>query len=404
MRILKDENMKLPVKMWLDDVEESAMRQIVNLSNLPFAYHHIAIMPDCHTGYGMPIGGVLATLGAVIPNAVGVDIGCGMCAVKTSIKDISIVQVKEILGEIRKLIPVGKLHHKESQNIEDLPKPYAFNIVKDSIVDKEFISSTYQIGTMGGNNHFIELQKDSDSFVWVMIHSGSRNLGFKVGNYYNKLAKEVNIKHYSSIPKDFDLAFFPLGTKEAKDYINEMEYCVDFAMRNRFLMMKIIMGVLQEKFNKSGGEILSDYKFEAPKDNGIINVCHNYARIENHFGKNVLVHRKGAISARKGEIGIIPGDQGSNSYIVRGKGNPDSFMSCSHGAGRAMSKTDAREKLDLETEKKKLDNRGIVHSIRNNQDLNEAPGGYKDISVVMNNQKDLVEIIVELTPLGVIKG
>lgn len=391
MREIYDkDNQKIPVKLWLDNVEESALKQINNLSNLPFSFHHIAIMPDCHTGYGMPIGGVLATNRVVIPNAVGVDIGCGMCAVKTSIREISIDNLKKIMGLIRKCIPVGFNHHKEKQDEWFMPKT-SLDVDNSKVICKEYNSALKQIGTLGGGNHFIEIQRGNDDVIWIMIHSGSRNLGYKVANYYNKLAQELNEKWFSIVPKEWELAFLPIETKEAQDYLSEMNYCVDFALANRELMMRNIKGCFYD--------VLEDVEFEP-----IINIAHNYAVWENHFDKNVIVHRKGATLARKGTIGIIPGSQGTKSYIVRGLGNKDSFESCSHGAGRIMGRKEAINKLDLDNEICKLNNQGIVHSIRHQQDLDEASGAYKDITKVMDNQKDLVEILVELQPLAVIKG
>ncbi len=245
---------------------------------------------------------------------------------------------------------------------------------------------------MGGGNHFIEIQKGSDRHVWIMIHSGSRNIGLKVAKHYNKLAIHLNERWHSSVDKKQDLAFLPIEIQEAKDYFAEMQYCVDFAFANRLLMMERIKSV----FTSVIGETFSALEF--------INIAHNYARWESHFGTDVIVHRKGATSAREGEVGIIPGSQGTKSYIIQGKGNTESFQSCSHGAGRTMGRKQAQRELVLEEEIEKLNSRGIVHSIRNTRDLDEAPGAYKNIDTVMANQVDLVDILVELSPLAVIKG
>jgi len=378
---------KRPIKLWLDDIEDGALDQTKNLANLPFIFKHIAIMPDSHQGYGMPIGGVMATEGVVVPNAVGVDIGCGMCAVKTSLTEIDTETLKKIMGEIRKVIPLGFGHHKEMQS--DNLMPDFTNIKTDKpTIYKEFDSARKQLGTLGGGNHFIEIQKGDDGHIWIMIHSGSRNLGFKVAKHYNDIAKELNAKWLSSVLKKVDLAFLPIKTKEAKAYMREMNYCVEFALANRKLMMERVKDCFA---GKTKGFICDD----------MINIAHNYAVFENHFGKNVLIHRKGATLAREGTIGIIPGSQGTKSYIVEGLGNKDSFESC-HGAGRKMGRKDAERTLDLAEEQKKLE--GIIHSVRGVKDLDEASGAYKDISVVMDNQKDLVKILVELSPLAVIKG
>ena len=391
VRVEKQEN-SLPIKMWCKP-EEEALEQAINLSKLPFAFHHISLMADAHCGYGMPIGGVLATEGVIVPNAVGVDIGCGMCAIKTSLTNIDIETLKKIMGEIRKIVPVGFSHHSKKQDETLMPICSEYNMEK--IVSEEYQSALKQLGTLGGGNHFIEIQKGSDGYIWIMIHSGSRNLGYKVAQYYNKIAKELNKKWYSSVPSNYDLAFLPFNSEKGIAYLQEMNYCVEFALANRKLMIDRIKQIFVE--------ILSNEK-EIITFNPVINITHNYASLENHFGKNVMVHRKGATLAREDTIGIIPGSQGSKSYIVRGKGNPDSFESCSHGAGRVMSRTKAINELDLETEKAKLDKQGIVHSIRNKKDLDEASSAYKNIDEVMKNQEDLVEILVELTPLGVIKG
>ena len=393
---------KLPIKMWLNDIEDGALKQVKNLANLPFLYKHVAIMPDCHQGYGMPIGGVIATNGVIIPNAVGVDIGCGMCAVKTSLTDISKEELKNIMGKIREVIPVGFEKHKEFQDIDLMPSTEKSLMDYYKIVYQEYDNALKSLGTLGGGNHFIEIQKGDDGFIWIMIHSGSRNLGFKIAEHYNNIAKELNKKWHTLVPMEHDLAFLPLDSEEAKNYINEMNYCVEFAFANRKLMMDRIMEIFYyqtEIVNEVGDNCGSEIKFEP-----MINIAHNYASMENHYGKNVMVHRKGATLARKGTIGIIPGSQGTKSYIVEGLGNKESFNSCSHGAGRKLGRKEARKQLKIEDEIKILENAGVIHSIRTEKDLDEAPSAYKDISIVMENQKDLVKILVELSPLAVIKG
>lgn len=341
-----------PVKMWARTCDAHAWKEVTNICSLPFIYHHVALMPDLHGGKGMPIGTVLATNGVVIPNAVGVDIGCGMCAVKTNIKVETVtpeVLRKKIMRGIRKQIPLGKEHHKQAQDEKYMPQ--GFDIDKLEIVKRRYISAAKQVGTLGGGNHFIELQKDDEGFMWIMIHSGSRNLGKQVGDYYNEKAD----------------------------------------MLNRRLMMQRIEEVI--------ADAIPDAEFKS-----MINIAHNYAAWENHFGENCIVHRKGATRARLGEIGIIPGSQGASSYIVEGLGNPDSFMSCSHGAGRAMSRTEAVHTLDLEKEKERLDKLGIVHAIRCQQDLEEAASAYKNIEDVIAEEQDLVKVKVHLSPIAVIKG
>ena len=372
------------------------MKQVENLAKLPFAFHHIALSPDGHVGYGMPIGGILATKGVVIPNAVGVDIGCGMCAVKTSLTDIDKETLKKIMGEIRKVIPVGFNKHKEMQTTELMPHLGVFKEDKEYISLKEYDNASKSLGTLGGGNHFIEIQKGSDGHIWIMIHSGSRNLGLQVANHYNKLAIKLNEKWHSSVPKEWQLAFLPIDSEEGQDYIREMNYCVDYALANRKLMIDRVKDCFMDNFDISRNGLWMD------KD--IINIAHNYASLENHFGENVMVHRKGATLASVSTVGIIPGSQGTKSYIVNGLGNTDSFTSCSHGAGRKMGRKQAKKDLNLEEEQKRLDDQGIIHSVRGFNDLDEASGAYKDIKTVMENQTDLIEVKVELQPLAVIKG
>ena len=414
---------KKPIKLWLEDVEDGALAQLKNIANLDFIYKWVATMPDCHQGYGMPIGGVMATQGVVVPNAVGVDIGCGMCAVKTSLTKIDTDTLKQIMEEIRKVIPVGRNHQKVKQDEALMPNfwenPIDLMSTKDylekggyKVVSEQYDSALGQIGTLGSGNHFIEIQKGSDGFIWIMIHSGSRNIGYKVANYYNKLAVKLNEEWHSSVPKEHELAFLPINSEEGKAYMKEMKYCTEFAFANRKLMMERVKDIFAKcltkkniRFETIENGIKADFeKTNALETEPMINIAHNYAAWEKHYGKNVLVHRKGATLARQGIIGIIPGSQGTKSYIVEGKGNPESFFSCSHGAGRTMGRKQAIRELSLEGEQKMLDDQGILHSVRGKENLDESPSAYKDISEVMDNQKDLVKILVELTPLAVIKG
>jgi len=386
-----------PIKSWCPDIEEGAWQQALNLAHLPFLFRHVALMSDCHQGFGFPIGGVMATEGVVTPNAIGYDISCGMVSCRTSLTEITQNQLKRIMGGskefkggIRSKIPIGFKHHSKKQDEKLMPdSDISFNM--DYIVAHEYNSALKQLGTLGSNNHFIEVQKGSDGHIWVMIHSGSRNLGWKVADHYNKLAIELNEKWHTKVPKKWQLAFLPVDSKEGQMYLEEMDYCIDFAFANRKLMM--------ERTKECFLEVFSDIEFDET-----INIAHNYCALENHFGKNVWVHRKGATLARKGTIGIIPGSQGSSSYIVEGLGNPESWMSCSHGAGRAMSCTAARNTLNYEAEVKKLEDQGIIHTIRTEKHLSEADGAYKDIEDVISQQLDLIKVLVKLKPLAVIKG
>lgn len=384
---------KLPIKLWLNDIEKGALEQAKNIANFPYAIQHVAIMPDAHQGYGMPIGGVLAAKGVVIPNAVGVDIGCGMCAVKTNITTVTMEELKNVMTDIRKRVPLGMKRHKKPQDKNLMP-----DLPCGPIAKREYGNALKQLGTLGGGNHFIELQKDTQGFLWLMIHSGSRNLGHTVATHYNRLAVKENQKKKVSIPKNWQLAYFKMPSSPGRNYLTDMQYCVKFAFANRKLMMTRVMEIISEHLNGPSGALTSH-------DFGkLINIAHNYAALENHFNQKIYIHRKGATSAKKDELGIIPGSQGTHSYIVRGKGNKDSFTSCSHGAGRVMSRSRARKILDLKKEKQKLDNMGVIHAIRHAKDLDEASSAYKNIENVMENQKDLVEIENQLTPLAVVKG
>ena len=383
----------VPIKLWLEDIEAGTLQQAKNLANLPFAFHHIAIMPDAHFGYGMPIGGVMATDEVIIPNAVGVDIGCGVCAMKTSLSSLDKTQLKEVMKAIRKAIPLGFKHHAKplpKQAMPASPSKRGDQLLK--IVRQEYESGRKQIGTLGGGNHFIEFQQAPDRSIWVMVHSGSRNLGFKVANHYNKVAVSLNKKRKSPVPPSWQLAGLSLESTQGQAYLEEMNYCVSFAKTSRRVMITRIKEILVDT-------VSTEITFEP-----ILDVAHNYAALETHFGKKVMVHRKGATRAFSGELGIIPGSQGTSSYIVCGKGNPESFRSCSHGAGRRLGRKQAQKQLDLDQEKKRLERKGILHAIRGKRDLEEAAGAYKDIEQVMSLQEDLVEIKDVLQPLAVIKG
>ncbi|MDR2167216.1 MAG: RtcB family protein [Clostridiales bacterium] len=382
MRTIKTEG--LDILCWAMEAEEGALSQARNIAMLPFAHHHIALMPDTHQGFGMPIGGVMAAIGHIVPNAVGVDIGCGVLASRTSLKEISREDLKRVLGAVRKAIPMGFKHRDKPLEIE--PPPQGARIVQ-----QEHKSARRQVGTLGGGNHFIEVQKGDDGFIWFMVHSGSRNLGKKVCDHYNALAKEtMNSGKGFIVPKAWDLAYLNADAEGGRGYIIEMEYCQRFAKLNREIMSQVIAEIFEDV---TGANVLESH-----------NVHHNYARREFHYGKDTWVHRKGATSAKAGEIGIIPGSQGTKSYIVKGRGNPLSFESCSHGAGRVMGRKQAQRTLSLEQEIERLEAKGILHGLRGVRDLDEAASAYKCIDIVMEEQKDLVDIHIELTPLGVIKG
>lgn len=383
---------KKPIKLWLEDIDHDTLEQAKNLANLPFLYHHVAIMPDAHVGYGMPIGGVAATEDTVIPNAVGVDIGCGVCAVQTSLQHLPRPQLKKIMQTIRQAIPLGFKHHKSAQAHEKMPQLVDnFKEKELPVVSREYVNARMQLGTLGGGNHFIELQQADDESIWLMIHSGSRNIGHQVASHYNRLALAWNKEHGAIVPAKWQLDYLPADSDAGQRYLQEMDYCVRFAAANRLAMLEKVSQILQD-FEPA-------VSFAAPLD-----VAHNYAALETHFHKQVFVHRKGATRAAAGQPGIIPGSQGSTSYIVEGLGNRESFSSCSHGAGRKLGRKQAQRKLDLHDEIRHLEQQNILHSLRHKKDLDEAAGAYKDISKVMDNQRDLVQIKTTLKPLAVVKG
>lgn len=410
------EDTKIPIKSWCQNVEQGALEQAVALSAHPVVIKHIALMPDCHQGYGMPIGGVIACRDAVIPNAVGVDIGCGMIAVQTDYPASKIKNrelLRKLLDNIKKRIPVGEGHaYKEHQNWEGF-KEYLYKIgagfplhnfnqtcLPGWLDTNAWELALRNLGSLGGGNHFIEIQKNESGFIWLMLHSGSRNLGYRIASYYHKAALALNMKLKYSIPNK-ELAFLPAGSDEGKSYLRDMNFALKYAEENRKRMMKI--------FKQEAKEQLKNINFLKE-----INIHHNYAVLEKHFGEDLWLHRKGATSARLNELGIIPGSMGTSSYIVKGKGNPESFMSCSHGAGRNMSRTAACENLTLKECNKAME--GIVFNRwsklkRWNKkkkkelwDLSEAPSAYKDIDKVIEAELDLIEPVEKLNPIGVIKG
>ncbi|KPA15104.1 protein belonging to Uncharacterized protein family UPF0027 [Candidatus Magnetomorum sp. HK-1] len=399
--IKNEEQYRVPIQSWCAEVEEQAMTQAEDLARHSVVYHHVALMPDCHPGYGMPIGGVIACIDAVIPNAVGVDIGCGMGAVKTNIpvSETTREKLRALTIRIKELIPCGEgKSHKKARFWE------GFDEILENLKEREWCSkhvrelATKNLGTLGGGNHFIEVQAGDDNYIWLMIHSGSRHLGNMIAKYYNQLALSLNIMWRSDISSK-DLAFLPVESSYGKAYIDDMNLALSYAKENRRQIM--------ENFMIAFNEIFPMAEFEVP-----INIHHNYAAIEHHFGKNVWVHRKGATRARKDEIGIIPGSMGTPSFIVKGLGNPDSFTSCSHGAGRVLGRKEASRTLTPEECDKKMGN--VVYDrwnkIRRGKkskglyDLGEAPQAYKDIHAVIEAQRDLIMPLVTLRPLAVVKG
>lgn len=407
--IYEKNKQRLPIKVWLksiDDLEPECLEQALNLSNLPFSFKHIALMPDTHTGYGMPIGGVLATEDVIVPNAVGVDQGCGMCFVQTNIP-VQLLKgtqtdngnlVQAIIGDIMRTIPTGFESHKEPMIYYDVPRRMKEEDLGNYLVtfEKEIENLSYQLGTLGGGNHFIELQEDEDGMLAIMVHSGSRNFGYKVANFFNEVAKDLNKRWFSSVQLEQDLAFLPISTSECREFRHILQIALDFAEDNRTQMVIEISKIL----NKRVKPVFDGIEFSMET-----NAHHNYVAQENHFGKNVWVHRKGAIRARKGDMGIIPGAMGSYSYIVEGLGNDDSFHTCSHGAGRKMSRKKASESITVNDMMNDLKEKDVVLGTKHRDNVtDESRFAYKDIGEVMDNQQDLVRVIKKLKTVAVVKG
>lgn len=384
------ESSRVPVKIWSDreKVEESALKQLQNTASLPFVFKHVAAMPDVHFGLGATVGSVVATKNAICPACVGVDIGCGMMAVKTDL-DHRVVQdkIKEIRHSIERSVPVGfgqnSWYTKEVEEFKGWATfPDSNNLLK---------KAQHQLGSLGGGNHFIEICLDTESNVWVMLHSGSRGVGNVLARKHIDTAKGLMKKFFVELP-DPDLAYLPSETDEFNLYIKDLQWCQEYAMENRVEMMRRVIKDLSFAIFGEDGKVTRSNE---------VNCHHNYVAWEHHFGENVMVTRKGAVRARVGDLGIIPGSMGAKSFIVRGLGNPESFESCSHGAGRRMSRTKAKKQYtvaDLESQTAGVECR------KDDGVLDEIPGAYKDIDEVMANQSDLVEIVAQLKQIMCVKG
>jgi len=389
---------RVPVKIYTEDIEHEAMNQLANIAQLPFIHSHVAAMPDVHMGIGATVGSVIPTRGAIIPAAVGVDIGCGMNALRLSIRAEQLPDsLRRVRSAIEAAVPVGfDMHGRDPvkrSTITPLAKGMERILDKHPAIGRMQKQRPYdiwvrQLGTLGGGNHFIEVCLDEAGSVWVMLHSGSRGIGNAIGRYFINLAKKDMENQLGRLP-DRDLAYFTEGAAHFEDYVEAVHWAQDYAMVNRREMMRLILDVLRSVMPP----------FEVTKE--AINCHHNYVAREHHFGADVYLTRKGAISAREGELGIIPGSMGARSYIVRGKGNVESFCSCSHGAGRRMSRTAAKRRFntrDMEDQTQGIEcrkDKGVV---------DEIPGAYKDIDQVMANQSDLVEVVHTLKQVVCVKG
>jgi tRNA-splicing ligase RtcB len=392
------------VKMWTGDmeVEQAAMDQLRNISTLPILAGHVAVMPDVHMGKGATVGSVIPTRSAIIPAAVGVDIGCGMCAVMTNLTASDLPEsLYSLRNSIERGVPVGFNEHSHSsikvkgaaadklrQAEHKMFQRWEKLAMKERLGRADPYKIANQIGTLGGGNHFIEVCLDLEDRVWVMLHSGSRGIGNQIGTVAIEMAKEIAIREQRKLV-DSDLAWLDEGTAEFNAYIEAMLWAQDYAMLNRDTMMQIVLQTLQHKFPqmKVVGEV--------------VNCHHNFTSIEEHFGEDMWITRKGAVSAKEGQMGIIPGSMGAKSFIVQGKGNQDSYCSCSHGAGRKYSRNGAKRMFSLDD--LELQTAG-VECRKDENVLDEIPGAYKDIDAVMAAQTDLVEIVHTLKQVLCVKG
>jgi len=403
----------VPVKVWATEtdpstgkpyvaIDASAIQQASMAARLPFAFRHVALMPDAHSGYGLPVGGVFAAKDVILPYFVGVDIGCGMCSLNTEVPLAEIDQAK-LMEDWEKNIPVGRTPRSSSDLwLSNQTSKFAYKKLYD---DCEAFNSRHnmklpgrdrmqiQLGTLGGGNHFVELQQDEDGIAHIMIHSGSRYFGKSICDVFHDKAKALCSSWHVKLESD-RCAYLPTDTADGKAYIDAMRLALAYAYENRSLMMRVARSAFEAQVDRV-----------APIKN-TINIHHNYADLENHFGKNVWVHRKGATLARRGTIGIIPGSMCSNSYIVQGKGSKESFMSCSHGAGRNFSRSEAKRQIaegEAPDQRAQLQSAGV--SVHGASDVHDELGhAYKDISTVMDNQSDLIDITTKLSPVAVLKG
>lgn len=378
-----------PVKVWAAEVEQGALDQADNLSRLPFVISHVALMPDAHQGYGMPIGGVLFADRAVVPYAIGVDIGCGVILAETNLTLEKVQPKLDAIGAgILAAVPVGNGPQAQHQTPQEWPNALAS---WPASIEPDWISRVQvQLGTLGGGNHFMELQADQDGRIYVMLHSGSRSLGKRICDHFHQVALALNQQWYSALP-DKELAYLPWDTDEARAYWEAMQYALRFAEWNRLRMLDRIREVLAAEVDGYASIIVDCH--------------HNYAAWENHKGKNGIVHRKGAVRARAGEDVLIPGSMGTGSYWARGLGNPESFKTCQHGAGRAMSRGVARRSISLKEMQDTLTDAGTrVYTPDLDAVRDEAPGAYKPIEDVMAASADLVEVVKRLRPIATVKG
>ncbi|MBK7000576.1 MAG: RtcB family protein [Rhodoferax sp.] len=388
---------RVPIKIWTDEVDDKSRAQLRNIASLPFIHHHVAAMPDVHLGIGATIGSVIATHKAIIPAAVGVDLGCGMVAARLSItaNELDEKALKKVFDQISRDVPVGRDQHRDERVLVEAVKPFEPGL--KSLTDRhpellkafgKFSKWANQMGTLGGGNHFIEVCLDETNQVWVMLHSGSRGIGNAIASYFIVLARKDMERWMIQLP-DRDLAYFPEGSEHFADYLEAVHWAQEYAMQNRTSMLELVLAALQRHLPP----------FTVTTE--AVNCHHNYVAQEQHFGENVWVTRKGAIRAREGDLGIVPGSMGARSFIVRGLGNPESFCSSAHGAGRKMSRTAAEKQFTVAD--MVAQTQGVICRKDKNV-IDEIPGAYKDIDQVMANQADLTEILHTLKQVVCVKG
>jgi tRNA-splicing ligase RtcB len=382
----------VPVKIWTDQVEQSAEQQLTALAGCPFIFHHVAAMPDVHYGLGATIGSVFATQDALLPTAVGVDIGCGVLAQPFTVRAVDLSQsfLRELHELTKAAIPTGFRQHAYPQDWEGFDDETRYTEAVAPIVREK---GPMQLGSLGGGNHFLELCQDEEGMVWLMLHSGSRGAGNMIASHHIAIAQRLNER--LGIPSARDLWVLPLDHQESQDYLRDMLWAQDYAMENRQRMRWAFTELFSNLLKK---RLRIDLQFDPA---AVVNIHHNYANQETHFGQEVWVHRKGATFAARGVLGIIPGSMATGSYIVRGLGNPESFTSCSHGAGRVMSRGEAVRSITLESFEHKM--KGIVAETTKEY-LDEAPQAYKDLDTVIHNQADLIEPVRRLRPIMNVKG
>ena len=387
MQVINTE--RIPIKIWSNTVEDSCMEQAKNLANLPFARKWVCLMPDAHMGYGMPIGGVIATENVVIPNAVGVDIGCGMKARKTNLTELDKETLKKILNQIQRDIPTGFNHQQKDQPISPELSDMCKQLSYESLKIREVVNNMpKQMGTLGGGNHFIDIQKGDDGHIWIMLHSGSRGIGKMTCDYYNDMAVKLNAQWYA--PEQKELAFLPLSSPQGMEYMQAMRIAMKFAEDNRLHML--------ERITEAMRKYCPNMEVEEA-----IDTHHNYAALEHHYDADYLVHRKGAVRA-VGKV-IIPGSMGTFSYVGEGLQSNESFWSCSHGAGRKMGRKEATRQFTVQSVIEEMKAKDIeLYKVKKDDVAEECAAAYKDIDEVINNQLDLVKTLVKLRPIGVVKG